>query len=222
MKKLRNVLAAVAVILATPAAAEVELSFYMGAQTSPHSRMTGSFNNGGGTTVVDRLITWEGKSFEAPPYYGVKAMYWRDSGWGFGVEMTHAKAYASSADLTALGLDRLEFTDGHNILTANVSRRWDGRWWNGRLSPFVTGGLGVAIPHVDAQPTGLARTFGYQVTGPAARIGAGVSMELNARWDAYAEYQLTYSSNKFDLDSGGTLETDLLTNALNIGITYGF
>ena len=222
MKKLRNLMAAVAVILAGPVAAEIELSFYIGAQTSPHSRLNGSFNNGGGTTVGDRLITWEGKSFEAPPYYGVKAMYWRDSGWGFGVEMTHAKAYASDADLTALGLDRLEFTDGHNILTANVSRRWDGRWWDGRLSPFVPGGLGVAIPHVDAQPTGLARTFGYQVTGPAARIGAGVSLELNARWDAYAEYQMTYSSNKFDLDSGGTLETDLITNALNIGVTYGF
>lgn len=222
MKKLRTLFAAVAVILAAPATAEIELSFYMGAQTSPHSRLTGSADFGGVPTAIDRLITWEGKSFEAPPYYGVKAMYWRESGWGYGVEMTHAKAYASSADLTALGFDRLEFTDGHNILTANLSRRWDGQWWNGRLSPFVTGGLGVAIPHVDAQPTGEARTFGYQVTGPAARIGAGIAMELTTKWSAYAEYQMTYSSNKFDLDSGGSLETNLLTNALNIGVTYGF
>lgn len=222
MKKMRNLLAAMAVILAAPAAADVELSFYMGAQTSPHSRLTGSYDAGGGTTAVNRLITWEGKSFEAPPYYGVKAMYWRDGGWGYGVEMTHAKAYASDADLTALGFDRLEFTDGHNILTANISRRWDGRWWNGRLSPFVTGGLGLAIPHVDAQPTGEARTFGYQVTGPAARIGAGVAMEINTRWSAYAEYQMTYSDNSFDLDSGGTLEASIITNALNIGITFGF
>lgn len=222
MTRLRKILTAFAVILATPAAAEVELSFYMGAQTAPHSRLSGSADFGGTPTAINRLITWEGKSFEAPPYYGVKAMYWRDTGWGYGVEVTHAKAYASAADLTALNFNRLEFTDGHNIITANVSRRWDGRWWDGRLTPFVTGGIGVAIPHVDAEPNGETRTFGYQVTGPAARIGAGVSMAINERWAAFTEYQMTYSSNDFSLDSGGSLQTNLVTNAINFGITYGF
>lgn len=207
-----------AVILATPAAAEMEVSFYMGSQSVPHSVVTGDI----GGTPVDRTVAWEGKSFTPPPYYGVKAIYWRESGWGYGLELTHAKAYASDADLTALGLDSFEFTDGHNIITANIHRRWEDLWWNGRLTPFVTAGLGVAVPHVDIQPTGEAHTFGYQVTGPAARLGVGVSFDLTERVSAFTEYQMTYSDNKAELDSGGTLETSLITNALNFGLSYSF
>lgn len=207
-----------AVILGSPAAAEMEVSFYLGSQSVPHSVLTGDLDG----TPVDRTITWEGKSFTPPPYYGAKAVYWRDSGWGYGVEFTHAKAYASDADLTALGLDSLEFTDGHNIITANIHRRWEDQWWKGRLTPFVTAGLGIAVPHVDIQPTGEAHTFGYQYTGPAARLGVGISMDLTQRISAYTEYQFTYSDNTVELDSGGTLETSLITNALNFGLSYSF
>lgn len=204
-----------AVILASPAAAEMEVSFYLGSQSSPHSTIESPFGN--------QTVKWEGKSFEAPVYYGLRAIYWRESGWGYGVELTHAKAYASDADRASLGVDSLEFTDGHNILTANIHRRWEDQWWNGRLTPFVTAGIGVAVPHVDVQPTGGdAHTFGYQLTGPAARLGAGISLDLSDRIATYAEYQITYSDNKADLDSGGTLETSLITNALNFGLTYKF
>ena len=206
--------AVAAVILATPAAAEMEVSFYLGTQSSPHSTIESPFGN--------QTVEWEGKSFEAPVYYGLRAIYWRESGWGYGVELTHAKAYASDADLASLGVDSLEFTDGHNIITANLHRRWEDQWWNGRLTPFVTAGIGVAVPHVDVQPTGGAHTFGYQLTGPAARLGAGISLDLTDRIATYAEYQITYSDNKADLDSGGTLETSLITNALNFGLTYKF
>lgn len=218
MRNLGMKAAVATVILATPAAAEMEVSFYFGSQSVPHSVLSGDLDG----TPVNRTIAWEGKSFSPPPYYGVKAAYWRYSGWGYGVELTHAKAYASDADRAALGLDTLEFTDGHNIITANIHRRWEDLWWNGRLTPFVTAGLGVAVPHVDIQPTGEAHTFGYQMTGPAARLGVGVSMDLTERMSAYTEYQFTYSDNKVELDSGGTLETSLITNALNFGISYSF
>jgi lipid A oxidase len=207
-----------AVILATPAAAEVEISGYFGSQTLPHSRLTGDI----ASVPVNRLVEWEGKSFTPPPYYGARAVYWRESGWGWGVELTHAKAYASDVDRTALGVDRLEFSDGHNILTANVHRRWDNQWWNGRLTPFVTAGVGVAVPHVDIQPTGGPRTYGYQLTGAAVRLGAGVSMALTENISAFTEYQFTYSDNTVDLDGGGTLNTELLTNAVNFGLSYSF
>ncbi|MEE2946457.1 MAG: outer membrane beta-barrel protein [Pseudomonadota bacterium] len=203
-----------AVILATPAAAEMEVSFYLGSQSSPHSTIESPFGN--------QTVKWEGKSFEAPVYYGLRAIYWRESGWGYGVELTHAKAYASDADLASLGLNSLEFTDGHNIITANIHRRWEDQWWNGRLTPFVTAGIGVAVPHVDVEPGVGDATFGYQYTGPAARLGAGISLDLSDRIATYAEYQITYSDNKADLDSGGTLETSLITNALNFGLTYKF
>jgi len=207
-----------AVILATPAAAEMEVSFYIGSQSSPHSTLTGDIAG----TPVNRTIEWDGLSFTAPPYYGLRAIYWKESGWGYGVELTHAKAYASDADRAALGLESLEFTDGHNILTANIHRRWEDLWWNGRLTPFVTAGIGIAVPHVDIEPTGGAHTFEYQFTGPAARLGAGISMALTENISTYAEYQFTFSDNEVDLDGGGTLETELITNAINLGISYSF
>ena len=55
---------AAAVILATPAAAEMEVSFYIGSQSSPHSTLTGDFAG----TPVDRTIKGEGKALPAPPH----------------------------------------------------------------------------------------------------------------------------------------------------------
>lgn len=111
--------------------------------------MNGFFNNGGGIIVVDCLIIWEGKSFEVLFYYGVKVMYWCDSGWGFGVEMIYVKVYVFDVDLMVFGLDCLEFIDGYNILIVNVSCCWDGCWWEGCLFLFVIGGFGVVILYVD-------------------------------------------------------------------------
>ncbi|MFY0595002.1 MAG: porin family protein [Cognatishimia sp.] len=221
MRKLGVKAAAAAVILASPAAAEMEYSFYIGSQSAPHSVLSGTIDGTAGT-AIDSTVAWEGRSTAPPPYYGMRGVYWRESGWGYGLEFTHAKAYASDADRASLGFDSLEFTDGHNIITANIHRRWKNQWWNGRLTPFVTAGVGVAMPHVDIQHGGGAHTFGYQLTGPAARLGAGVSMAITDRMSAFTEYQFTYSDNKIDLDSGGTLETSLITNALNFGISYSF
>ncbi len=217
-KKLMSTVAGL-VILASPAVAEMEVSFYLGTQSLPHSRLQGDIAG----RPVDHLITWEGRSFDPPPYYGAKAVFWRESGWGYGLEFTHAKAYASDADLVTLDLESLEFTDGHNIITANVHRRWEDQWWNGRLSPFVTAGVGVALPHVDIQAgPSDPHTFGYQLTGPAVRLGAGVSMALTEKVSAYTEYQFTFSDNKVELEGGGTLNTNIKTNALNFGLSYSF
>ncbi|WP_271843585.1 outer membrane protein [Cognatishimia sp. SS12] len=206
------------VILATPAAAEMEISLYLGSQSLPHSNFSGDIAG----TPVNRTMKLEGRSFELPPYYGARAVYWRESGWGYGLELTHAKGYASDADRAALGVDRFEFSDGHNIITANLHRRWDDLWWNGRLTPYVLGGVGVALPHVDIEPTGGAHTYGYQLTGAAMRVGAGVSIDLTDRISAFGEYQFTYSQNTVDLNGGGTINADLKTNAINLGVSYRF
>ncbi len=204
-------------VAALPAAAELELSFYGGSQSAPHSSVSGSHPAIGDFRST---IGWQGKSFAAPPYYGVRAMWWRDSNIGWGVELTHAKAYAPTGEMAAAGFDALEFTDGHNILTLNMMKRWPEQW--GRFTPYVGGGLGVAIPHVDIQPTGGAHTFGYQVTGPAVKLMAGAKYDLNDRWALFGEYQFTYSENKVDLDGGGDLDTRIITNAVNFGVSISF
>ena len=200
------------------AEAEVELSFYTGWQTLPHSRISGDLPNGGGS--YDELVGWEGKSLQMPPYYGARATWWTSDTLGFGVEYTHAKAYAPDDVQDRLGFSRLEFSDGHNILTANVMRRWPEQW--GKVTPYVGGGLGIAFPHVDADHDSGSTTYGFQVTGPAARLTAGASYALNERFSVFGEYQFTYSVNEGEFEDGGSFKTDIKTNALNFGISLNF
>ncbi len=208
----------VSLLAATPALAEWELSVYSGTQSAPHSGVTGTVDGTGGT-AFDFNAGWEGKSFEMPPYYGFRATYWQTDRLGFGLEFNHAKVYADDETMAASPFTRLEFTDGLNIVTANVFYRWKEE--NRRYTPYVGAGIGASIPHVDVQ-SGGTRTFGYQVTGPAVQWVAGASYDLNERWAIFGEYKGTYSQNEADLDTGGSLETDLVTNALNIGLSLKF
>ena len=202
---------------AAPAAAEVELSFYLGAQSAPHSRVDVD-----GDSIIsddDFLVAWEGRSFEMPPYYGFRATWWRTDRFGFGPDFTHSKVYASDDDLAENGYDDLEFTDGLNILTLNAYYRWPMAL--GQVTPYVGAGLGVAVPHVDVEKDG-SDTFGYQLTGPAATIIAGASYPVSDRMSVFGEYKGTYSQNEAELDSGGTLSSDIVTNALNVGVSFAF
>ncbi len=201
-----------------PAMAEIELGFYLGAQTAPHSRVKG--NDPGGVGAFNFLAEWKGRSFSPPPYYGLRGIWWRDDGpLGFGLEFTHNKVYATDATLAASGFSRLELTNGVNVLTANAMYRWQApdRAW----TPYVGAGLGMAIPHVEVSSPGGV-TYEYQVTGPAARWVLGVSRDLSDRWRIFGEYNGTYSMHEADLSNGGTLKTDLVTNALNLGLAFRF
>ncbi|KGM50228.1 outer membrane protein [Pseudooceanicola atlanticus] len=219
-KRLSPALLGLAALAPAPALAELELGFYTGYQVAPHSRVTGTRGASSGSTGYSSLIGWQGKSFSAPPYYGMRATWWRPNDIGFGVEFTHTKVYAPAADMPA-GFSRMEFTDGHNIITANVSKRWNGAWANGRVSPYVSGGVGFAMPHVDVTE-GANVTYGYQVTGPAARLTAGAKYQINDRWSIFGEYQFTWSDNSADLAGGGSLNSTILTNAVNIGVGFSF
>ncbi|MGR3466385.1 MAG: outer membrane protein, partial [Shimia sp.] len=154
------------------------------------------------------------------PYYGLRLMRWMPSDWGLGVEVNHAKVYADDATLAASGFSRLEMTDGINYVTLNAMRRFPDAW--GGMTPYVGAGLGLAVPHVDVETPGGQRTFEYQVTGPAVVLIAGVKRPLSDRLSAFVEYKGAYSRNDIALDGGGSLETDLITNALNIGLSWSF
>ena len=194
----------------------LEISVYGGIQSSPHSRITGKPDSNG--AQYSELVGWKGKSFDAPIYYGVRATFWNSNKLNYGAEFTHAKAYAPSSALQSAGFDRLEFTDGHNIITLNINKRWD-------MSDFNTYslfGLGIAFPHVDALPTGGIHTFEYQYTGPAVRAALGLSRKLSDNFSVFTEYQFTASDNKVSLRNGGSLDTTLITNAFNVGVNYNF
>jgi len=214
----RWIIAALAPFTLAPlaASAEVELSFYGGVQTSPHSNVV--FDGDSAIPDGDLFIAWEGKSFEAPPYYGIRATVWRSPTFGYGVDFTHNKIYPKDGELPA-DFGRLEFTDGLNILTVNAYRRWSNLF--GNVTPYIGGGLGVSIPHVEVV-TDTSRTLGYQFTGPAATWIAGASYPINDEWSVFGEYKGTYSMNTGDLDTGGTVETNVITNAVNVGVSFSF
>ena len=97
----------------------LEISVYGGIQSSPHSRITGKPDSNG--AQYSELVGWNGKSLDAPIYYGVRATFWNSNKLNYGAEFTHAKAYAPSSALQSAGFDRLECTDGHNIITLNIN-----------------------------------------------------------------------------------------------------
>lgn len=214
---IRPILAIAALTVPSTALAEIELSLYGGTQSAPHSTV----NITGDTVLADGEFRagWIGDSFSNPPYYGIRATWWRSETFGFGVDFNHTKVYADAETLAATGFERLEFSDGLNILTLNAYRRWPNAIAG--VTPYVGGGLGVAIPHVELFDEGT-QTFGYQVTGPAVAWIAGARYDLNDDWAVFGEYKGTYSINEATLDTGGTLSTDIITNALNLGISYRF
>jgi len=214
----RRILMTLATLMgsAAPAAAELEVSVYGGFQSALSSDVAIRGDDSIADTDLD--IAWDGRSFEAPPYYGLRVTSWQSPSFGYGLDFTHAKVYPKDGELPD-GFDRLEFTDGLNTLTANAYYRWQDAF--GRITPYVGGGLGISVPHVEVV-TPDSRTFGYQFTGPAATVIAGASMPINDQWSVFGEYKGTFTSNEGDLDTGGTVETDVFTNALNVGVSFNF
>ena len=89
----------------------------------------------------------------------------------------------------------------------------------GNVTPFATIGIGVALPHVEVRTSPTASTtYGYQFGGPSISWSVGGSMPLNDRTSIYGEYKGTYTQLDVDLDGGGRLQTDVITNAINIGL----
>lgn len=198
---------------------DVELTFYLGAQSATHSSVEGNDSAPGGVGPFDFSVDWEGQSDEFPPYYGGRATWFRDGVNGFGFELTHQKAAASEDTLDDNpGFDELEFTDGLNFATLNYVRRLPAR---GRITPHLGGGLGFAFPYVEIE-TGGTKIDEFQITGPVVAAFAGGHYDLTDRIALFGEYKITYSSHEVDLEDGGELETDLVTNALSLGLTYRF
>jgi lipid A oxidase len=215
--------AMVATVAATaPAQAEVQIQVYGG--------LNGNFSSDvslhrPGLPTDTRNVDWEGKPFAMPPYWGVRGIYWLDSkpGWGLGVEFTHAKAYAKLNGTAAGALyDKLEFTDGNNILTGNILYRFS-PWDFYRIRPYAGFGIGVTIPHVEVDVVGPGpRTFEYQLAGFAGQGFIGLEMPFSSRWSGFAEVKLSYTHINGNLDGGGHIKTDLWSPHFAIGLAYRF
>jgi lipid A oxidase len=204
--------------IALPAAADPVLSIYGGYQTAPHSSV--SVSDG-----TEFTAGWEGKSFDPPPYWGVRGTWWlNDLGYdniGLAIDFSHTKVYADKDTLKnkTPGWTHFEFTDGLNLLTANALYRFQesGRAW----TPYIGIGAGVDVPHVEViRPSG--KTWDYQLGGVTGQLMAGVDYRFTEHISGFTEYKFNYSHVNVDIDSGDTLKTNLITHAINVGLSYNF
>lgn len=216
------------------ASADLQLGAYLGPAYTGGSDL--NLVQPGGTDMTFRDIAWEGRPFRRPPYYGYRAIYWPSDRYGVMLDFTHIKAIAikdrpvqqsgfkdgdhvpPQAPISAT-LKRLEFTHGYNLLTLNALRRGASRGPN--LIPYFGLGLGVAIPHVEVERADTpqsARTFEYQITGPALQLLGGIEWRFGRRLSLVVEYKLSCAMIRGDLVGGGKVTTNLCTHQLPLGL----
>ena len=200
--------------------AETQISVYGGANTNLSSRGTLV----SGATVDSRDFDWEGKSFQMPPYWGAMITHWwnRGAGWGLGVRLHAQQGLCGRRFRNRSRLSHLEFTDGNNLLMLNLMYRFN-PVLDGKLTPFVGIGAGIAIPHVEVDlKNGAPNTREYQFAGGAGQVLAGVEYNLNESWSVFAAGKLSYSHLATDLEGGGHFKTHLWSPQIAIGLSYRF
>ncbi len=199
------------------AKAEATFSIYGGHNSSPHSKVKYDLNLGAGPQDV--TVGWDGKSFEMPPYYGVRGTWWLESNpqFGFAIDFSHAKVYA---DPLPAGLSILEFTDGINLLTANALYRYQNTT---RFTPYGGIGVGVSIPSVEvANAAATSKTKNFQLGGVAVQGLIGIDARISDNWSLFGEIKSSYTMIDADLNGGGSISTNIISNQIIIGVTYKF
>jgi lipid A oxidase len=228
--------------LASSARAEVDLSIFTGVALSQDSDL--ELRQRGDTDLTFRGVSFEGRDFSTPPYYGARVLWFPSevSHWGFGAEFFHMKMYADTGDTVhvtgrrdGLSIDDNERIDntiqsfslshGLNYALGDIVYRWSpgqrGEDFLGHLQPYVGVGLGVAIPHVESNVGGTFHEE-YQLHGPGVQGLAGINIDLTRHWGLMFEYKFTYS-NLDSLDiPGGSIEVTPLTHHLVTGLTFSF
>lgn len=202
------------------ASAEMQISIYGGANTVSDSDLTLDI----GAVSTDFDVEWEGKSFEAPPYYGLRGTYWLDgfanSRFGVAVDFTHAKAYADIEGALAGSFSDLEFTHGLNLLTLNGLYRAP---LNDRFYLYAGAGAGITVPHVQVATLAPAdRVSEYQLTGPTIQGLAGANVRLGRGFSLFGEYKASYSWSDVDLGAGNSLDTSHLVHHFALGLSFSF
>ena len=220
----------------------VQLSFFPGVALTQDSDI--DLHQAGGTDLTFHDVSFEGRDFETPPYYGFRALWFPTdaSHWGFGGEFFHMKMYAETDDTVrvtgrrdGVSLNDTERIDqtiqsfslshGLNYALGDVVYRWmpgrRGEDFLGHLTPYAGIGLGLAIPHVESEVNGSFHEE-YQVHGPGVEGLAGVNVALTRHWGLMFEYKFTYA-NLDSLDiPGGSIEVTPLNHHLVTGLTFSF
>ncbi len=198
----------------------------------------------GGTDLTFHDVSYEGKDFQFPLYYGGRLTYFpaQIPHWGFGLEFFHSKLYLNTDERvhvtgTRAGapvndheavsdtIDAFNISHGLNFLTADVIYRWftgrRGEDFLGRFQPYAGVGIGAVIPHVESTIGGV-HFEQYQWHGPGVQGFLGTNFDLTRHWSLFIEYKLSY----VDLDDlaipGGSISITPWMHHFVAGLSFRF
>lgn len=229
-------------IFTSTAKAEVNLSIFTGVALTQDSDLR--LQQPGGTDLTFHDVSFEGRDFSDPPYYGLRALWFpsENSHWGFGAEFFHSKLYAETDSVVRVSgrrdgsgvndneriddtIQSFSLSHGLNFALGDIVYRWQpgnrGEDFLGHLQPYLGVGLGVVIPHVESTVNGRFHEE-YQLHGPGVEGMAGLNVALTRHIGLMFEYKFTYA-NLDELDiPGGSIEVTPLTHHLVTGLTFSF
>lgn len=188
-----------------------------------------------GTDMVLKDVSWNSEANKMPPYHGFRGTWWLplNSSLGAMADLVYVKVVADrdrmvhqsgtrdglrvpEMEAASATFRRLEFTDGLNLLSGNIVYRMP---FFGRVIPYFGLGAGLSMPHAEVQRRGGAsqKTFSFQVAGVAFYVFAGMEFNIAKSGSTFAEYRLSYATNKVKLIDGGMLQTNLWINHFTAG-----
>lgn len=197
----------------------------------------------GGTDLTFHDVSYRGKDFESPIYYGARVAWFPSPipHWGFGIEFFHAKAYLDTGDTVHVTgrregspvddhepiretIEGFSMSHGLNFLTADAMYRWflgeRGQSFLGRIQPYAGAGLGAVIPHVESTIGGV-HFEEYQFHGPGVQGFLGANIDLSRHWSVFLEYKLSYVDLELEIP-GGSISVAPWSHHFVTGLSFRF
>jgi lipid A oxidase len=222
---------------------EFVLSLFTGLSLAENNDLR--LRQAGGTDLTFHNVSYQGKDFSSPPYYGARLTYYLpgQSHWGFGLEYFHAKLYLGTGDIVHVTgtrggvavndnepvggtIQTLILHNGFNFVTADVFYRWQlgrrGEDFLGRFQPYVGAGVGTVVPYVESQLVGGTYRQGYQIRGPGVLGIAGLNFDLTKHVSLFTEYKFAYAHLDELHLANGSISIDPMTHNFITGVSFRF
>ena len=221
----RVALCAAVVLLAStaPARADWVLAAFLGGAATQAATLRVE-QPARGSDFEARDVTFAGRSFESPVYYGYRLMWVRPPRGrvGFEAELIHLKVYADPETLVSVRgtignvpidrtlrfgdvVERFSISHGLNLLSGNLVLRQPlggaGAIREGRFMLAVRAGAGPTIPHPESTIEGRTHEQ-YEWGRVAAQVAAGLEVRVTTHLAALVEYKVTATGQRVSVPEG--------------------
>lgn len=245
VRKLRRALiVASALCCAAAVRAETYFSAYLGGASTRDSDLTVT-QPATGSAATFSGVSWHTRSFEMPPYYGLRLDHFLEAvpRFGIGFEFNHYKVYADVAKTVAVNgvwtgapvstaaplnqrVQKFNISHGVNYLGLNLLHRWPSdkseRFPHGRLQPYVGAGPVYYLLHAENAVNNVTNDEKFETSGWGYQVFAGLRYGLTARLSLMLEAKFSHGTAKVNTAGAGSAETRLDTLHGAAGLSYRF